>query len=1634
MGCAASVRRVSAEEFSDPMTVVQPSAALATSASSASSLSDLPSEFPLMSSLSDSLDAQPKGVESRRVAFSVTSVQVGEDTFQEVDFEDEQLTSFRSWDQKHDETFDGPLGVPLPPGSATAWDIRLTPAGERKLRATVREAPARLRPGTEYTIRIEATPDRILFSRIGATASLRRNWYLQRRARPKCPQFSNCPVPKYLAENSEANARLTQLYFRAWTLNGAEESENVPFLGHLLGKHESWEDSLRNWLQRLPCAETKRNVGNFLSVYRVRPHAEADGNSDDDGADEPIVLTTAQLPGALRTQLPAQRRKKNSAQNDEQGNRAEEAIQQADTLWCTPIPTQPPTPKQSATYEVICCAAARKAVAWPGARPDAAASPYHAFAAAAPHILKKPEQWPGAPSSSSTVRLLWDEQALYVCWELHGKVASPVQLKENPTLQGPLKGLPAEQCSLLFDERVECFLWQPTEGGNPSDTYYAFEINHDGKALTNRARFGGIFGFDWDSSDAFSVWTDELPLATEADPSSASCFASRVVIAEFRWKALGFDITSEIRIGLHRAQHPAHLKTRDMDKKEMDALLNEMIWSSWVDPHDAVVNFHRPEMFGKLILKSGHEHESFAAARLLGSKVLRVLRSPKLLLDDCPPGSLLIRVKYASLCGSDFPFFRRRPSSSLGSLYWDRDGFCGHEAIGVVLDSRSDRFAIGDAVLALPSSYFKAHASSRAEWFDENVHNVLLENMPVRGGFAEIFTSHELYAYKISECVPRMLLAQALGSLLCMLRRLGSLIGQTVVILGQGQNGLMTTRLLSQMCLRHLIAVEPLEFRRRQARRFGAGRAVAPGEALTAVKAVAPKGADLVLEMETINEALDLVRSGGTVVAFGVPDDPVYNFHYGKFFRKNVTLMASVFPDPGVDFPAAVELLETGRFDTEGIITHTFPLVEIQKAFTLATEYQDDVIKVVLDVSDDIIKVHEVTSDDDLMTTLGQSDAIIIGAGVIGNSIALELSRNGWRTLNIDKLRGSGQGSTGYSSGICRMMYSLLDSVKFAWEGYTYFENWEDHIGLKDELSPANADRGYGLRLPQPLGAVRLFSWTSKADVGTVLILHGMEDDWLGNNGSEGLVPGGAAEIAQSLHEKGFSVVLLDSFFDGRRERLLEEGIDRRVSDTLAAIAFLESRNFPSPFHLYGKSEGSWAVLRLLTAPERGGRVASEAKWAKGCLSSCLCDLAGVDGSDPEEESLLAALEKTPQPPLLLLADMSSKHVAQRVAEAAAQGARAIEETLGMDPPGGLARLRRCGALVLRSPQSQLFLERVVASHEAVGLPFEHWSSEEIQQRLAFDMQRYGPQVRIDDESFGEPTGAPLGDGVYFPTTGYVSDPMLAACNLQAAAEATGNAQFSFGQTVTEILQRNGRVAGVRCGTEELEAPVVVNVAGPHSSQITGMALGEKHDMTISTRPMRQEVAYVASPPEVSWDDGGEGLVCTDMDAGVYFRPEVGGKILVGSVEPSCDENFHIYPSDPEAVYPGRELASLTDQWTNQVYRLALRIPTLPLPEAGNVQGCAACYDVTEDWVPIYDKSALPGFYMAIGTSGNQFKNAGVAGRLMRELIEAGESGLDTDAKPLDFQMKRIPCGGSISSSTFSRKRELLQTSGSVLG
>jgi sarcosine oxidase subunit beta len=64
---------------------------------------------------------------------------------------------------------------------------------------------------------------------------------------------------------------------------------------------------------------------------------------------------------------------------------------------------------------------------------------------------------------------------------------------------------------------------------------------------------------------------------------------------------------------------------------------------------------------------------------------------------------------------------------------------------------------------------------------------------------------------------------------------------------------------------------------------------------------------------------------------------------------------------------------------------------------------------------------------------------------------------------------------------------------------------------------------------------------------------------------------------------------------------------------------------------------------------------------------------------------------------------------------------------------------------------------------------------------------------------------------------------------------------------------------------------------------------------------------------------------------------------------------------------------------------------------------------------------------MAIGTSGNQYKNAPVVGRMMAELIDQCEKGLDHDKKPLQFKLPHI--GRTINAGFFSRKRQINRNS-----
>lgn len=357
---------------------------------------------------------------------------------------------------------------------------------------------------------------------------------------------------------------------------------------------------------------------------------------------------------------------------------------------------------------------------------------------------------------------------------------------------------------------------------------------------------------------------------------------------------------------------------------------------------------------------------------------------------------------------------------------------------------------------------------------------------------------------------------------------------------------------------------------------------------------------------------------------------------------------------------------------------------------------------------------------------------------------------------------------------------------------------------------------------------------------------------------------------------------------------------------------------------------------------------------------------------------------------------------------------------LGVDDEQGLARFVECGCLVMETPANG-HMTRHKEICRALNIPFEEWDAKAITDRLpVYNLDSFAPARRIDDPAFGTPNGGHLDGAVFFPTAGYVTDPQLSAHNLRRAAEAHG-ARFLFNRAVTGILRENGRAAGVTLddGTT-VRAPVVINVAGPASHRINDMA-GVTGDMNITTRPLRQEVAHVPQPPGFDFEK--LGLVVSDSDIACYARPEHGGHILIGSEDPDCDPREFVDDADFDTDF--------SDQWTNQVHRYAQRVPDLPIP--GQTRGVVELYDVTDDWIPIYDKSSLPGFYMACGTSGNQYKNATIAARLMRDLVAHCEGGADQDRDPLQFHLPRT--GHTIDTAFFSRLRKVNpESSNSVLG
>ncbi len=347
-----------------------------------------------------------------------------------------------------------------------------------------------------------------------------------------------------------------------------------------------------------------------------------------------------------------------------------------------------------------------------------------------------------------------------------------------------------------------------------------------------------------------------------------------------------------------------------------------------------------------------------------------------------------------------------------------------------------------------------------------------------------------------------------------------------------------------------------------------------------------------------------------------------------------------------------------------------------------------------------------------------------------------------------------------------------------------------------------------------------------------------------------------------------------------------------------------------------------------------------------------------------------------------------------------------------------LAVFERPGVLLV-PPAIDDEVRGIVEEMRRCGVDASLLDAEQVRERFPFlQTASFFPPVPVDDPGFFGEGQRPIAGAVYETDGGYVVSPQIATQNLRRAGERDG-VEFHLNTEVTSIRHEGGAPFGVGLESGEvLEADVVVNAAGPWSGALNRMA---EVSLPLETRPLRREVHAVRNPKP----SGPKVPVVGDLDGGIYFRPESRERdLIVGSADPKCDALEWL--EDPDDC--NHQITDAIHE--RQVLRLMKRFPEVGM---GPARGLAHMYDVTVlDWYPIVDRTELPGWYVAIGTSGSSFKTAPMIGVMLARIIEACESGRDHDADPVQLELPRT--GLTVDTSFLSRLRAANATTGTVIG
>jgi 2-desacetyl-2-hydroxyethyl bacteriochlorophyllide A dehydrogenase len=302
---------------------------------------------------------------------------------------------------------------------------------------------------------------------------------------------------------------------------------------------------------------------------------------------------------------------------------------------------------------------------------------------------------------------------------------------------------------------------------------------------------------------------------------------------------------------------------------------------------------------------------------------------------------ILVKVKAASVCGSDVHVFEWTPSYEFMPL----PVILGHEFAGEVVSigSKIKTVAVGDRITAMPGMSCSRCAYCQVGRPDLCRNRISL-GLAGDGAFAEYIklpanaTTFKLPATLSFEAAsltePLSVVLRAVD--LALLR-----VGQTAAVLGPGPIGLLTTQIvrLSGVSLLMVAGAAPDTKRLAVAIELGADLTidVTKEDPVKKASSLTRRGFDVVLEASgsprSVSQAVAMVKPGGKVILIGIHPAPG-EIPTTEVVRQSKSIIGAYGYDADI-WNRALTLLNTGKVKTEPMITHRLPLTEATHGFEL---------------------------------------------------------------------------------------------------------------------------------------------------------------------------------------------------------------------------------------------------------------------------------------------------------------------------------------------------------------------------------------------------------------------------------------------------------------------------------------------------------------------------------------------------------------------------------------------------------------------------------------------------------------------------------------------------------------------------